>query len=100
MGSPFERIAMDVAGPFPTSSNGNKYVLVVMDYFSKWPEAYPLPNQETKTIADAVVQNWICRYGVPMEVHTDQGRNFEANVLQEICQLLGINKTRTTPLHP
>jgi transposase InsO family protein len=100
VGAPFERIAMDVVGPFPKSDNGNKYVLVVMDYFSKWPEAYPLPNQETRTIADAVVQNWISRYGVPMEVNTDQGRNFESVVFQELCQLLGINKTRTTPLHP
>jgi hypothetical protein len=59
VGAPFERIAMDVAGPFPTSDSGNKYVLVVMDYFSKWPEVYPIPNQETTTIADAVVHNWI-----------------------------------------
>jgi hypothetical protein len=100
VGAPFERIAMDVAGPFPTSDSGNKYVLVVMDYFSKWPEVYPIPNQETTTIADAVVHNWISRFGVPMEVHSDQGRNFESVVFQEMCQMLGINKTRTTPLHP
>ena len=73
---------------------------MLINYLSKWPEAYPLPNQETKTIANAVVQNWICRYEVPMEVHTDQRRNFESVVFEEICQLLGINKTRTTPLHP
>ena len=100
VGAPFERIAMDVAGPFPITDNGNKYVLVVMDYFSKWPEVYPIPNQEAKTIANVIVDNWISRFGVPMELHTDQGRNFESVVFQEVCQILGINKTRTTPLHP
>ena len=51
VGAPFERIAIDVAGPFPTSSSGNRYVLVAMDYFSKWPEIYPIPNQEATTVA-------------------------------------------------
>uniref|UniRef100_W8B595 RNA-directed DNA polymerase n=1 Tax=Ceratitis capitata TaxID=7213 RepID=W8B595_CERCA len=99
-GAPFERVAMDVAGPFPMSKQGNKYVLVVMDYFSKWPEVYPIPNQEAKTVADAFTNNWVTRYGAPIELHSDQGRNFESAVFQEMCQILGIRKTRTTALHP
>ncbi|XP_049308039.1 uncharacterized protein LOC125777350 [Bactrocera dorsalis] len=100
VGSPFERVAMDVAGPFPTSTAGNKYLLVVMDYFSKWPEVYALPNQEAKTVAEAFVENWITRFGVPVELHSDQGRNFESSIFQEVCTLLGIHKTRTTALYP
>ncbi|XP_063215566.1 retrovirus-related Pol polyprotein from transposon 412 isoform X1 [Bacillus rossius redtenbacheri] len=100
VGAPFERIAIDIAGPFPKTKDGNRYILVVMDYFSKWPEAYALPNQEATTIADTLVNNFICRFGVPMELHSDQGRNFESTVFQEVCRLLGINKTRTTALHP
>ncbi|XP_075168511.1 uncharacterized protein LOC142240690 [Haematobia irritans] len=99
-GAPFERIAMDVARPFPVSDSGNRYVLVVMDYFSKWPEVYAIPNQEAKTIVDVVDKNWICRYGVPTEIHSDQGRNFESAIFKEMCDSLGIKKTRTTPLHP
>jgi hypothetical protein len=99
-GAPFERIAMDIAGPFPISASGNRYVLVVMDYFSKWPEVYAIPNQEAKTIADVFVKNWVCRFGVPIELHSDQGRNFESAIFAEMCLTLGINKTRTTPLHP
>jgi len=99
-GAPFERIAMDIAGPFPVSSSGNRYVLVVMDYFSKWPEVYAIPNQEAKTVADVFVKNWVCRFGVPIELHSDQGRNFESAIFGEMCLALGINKTRTTPLHP
>ena len=99
-GGPFERIAMDVAGPFPVSDSGNRYVLVVMDYFSKWPEVYAIPNQEAKTVADAFIANWIARFGVPLELHSDQGRNFESAIFREMCETLGIKKTRTTPLHP
>lgn len=100
VGAPFERIAMDVAGPFPVTDQGNKYILVVMDYFSKWPEAYAIPNQEAETVARVVTDNWISRFGVPLELHSDQGRNFESRVFRKVCELLGIRKTRTTPLHP
>lgn len=100
VGAPFERIAIDVAGPFPTTTSNNKYILVAMDYFSKWPEAYAIPNQEASTVAQVLVDNLVCRFGVPLELHSDQGRNFESRVFQELCHLLGITKTRTTPLHP
>ncbi|UYV61692.1 K02A2.6-like [Cordylochernes scorpioides] len=100
MGAPFERIAIDVAGPFPVTEGGNRYILVAMDYFTKWPEAYAILNQEATTVAKVLMDNLICRFGVPLELHSDQGRNFEAGVFQELCRLLGIRKTRTTPLHP
>ena len=100
VGSPFERIAIDLAGPFPVSKSGNKYILVVIDYFTKWPEVFAIPNQEAVTVANAVVDGWVSRYGVPMELHSDQGRNFDSQLFREMCRVLGIHKTRTTPLHP
>ncbi|UYV74989.1 K02A2.6-like [Cordylochernes scorpioides] len=100
MGAPFERIAIDVIGPFPVTEGGNRYILVAMDYFTKWPEAYAIPNQEATTVAKVLMDNLICRFGVPLELHSDQGRNFEAGVFQELCRLLGTRKTRTAPLHP
>ncbi|POS82770.1 hypothetical protein EPUL_005785, partial [Erysiphe pulchra] len=100
VGAPFERIAIDVAGPFPVTENGNKFILVVMDYFSKWVEAYALPNQEAVTIADVIVKELVSRFGVPNELHSDQGRNFESALFSRMCQTLGIRKTRTTALHP
>ena len=100
VGAPLERVAVDVAGPFPTTNSGNKYLLVTMDYFSKWPEVYPIPNQEATTVAEVLVNEFFCRFGVPLELHSDQGRNFESAVFREVCKLMGIRKTRTTPLHP
>ncbi|GFT29868.1 retrovirus-related Pol polyprotein from transposon 412 [Trichonephila clavipes] len=51
VGAPFERIAFDILGPLPRTASGNKYLLVVMDYFTKWPEVYPIPDQEAPTVA-------------------------------------------------
>ncbi|GFS87899.1 retrovirus-related Pol polyprotein from transposon 412 [Trichonephila clavipes] len=72
VGAPFERIAFDILGPLPRTASGNKYLRVVMDYFTKWPEVYPIPDQEAPTVAEAVVQHWISRYGVPLQLHSDQ----------------------------
>ena len=85
---------------FRSRENGNKYILVICDYFTKWVEAIPIPNQEASTVAESVVTKFICVFGVPLQIHTDQGTNFESKLFQEICRLLGLKKTRTTPLHP
>ncbi len=62
---PGQRIAMDILGPPPMTPAGNRYVLVIGDYFSKWIEAYPIPDQEATTCADKLTQEWICRHGAP-----------------------------------
>ena len=91
---------MDISGPLPTTSRGNQFICVVMDYFTKWPEAYALPNHEAETVADVLVSQFFTRFGVPDELHSDQGREFESRVFQESCELLGLRKTRTTPHRP
>ena len=100
VGAPMERIAIDILGPLPETPRKNKFILVVSDYFTKWTESYPIPNQEAATVAEKLVSEFICRFGVPRELHSDQGTNFESKVFGEICKLLDIQKTRTTPLHP
>ena len=86
--------------PFPKSDNENKYILVVSDYFTRWTEAFPIPNQEALTIARVFVNEYVCRYGVPVQLHTNQGRNFESKLIGEMCKILEIDKTRTSPYHP
>jgi len=66
VGLPFERLAIDIAGPFPETNRGNKYILVAIDYFSKWHEVFAIPNQEASTVADILVKNVFSRFGVPL----------------------------------
>ncbi|KAI2646047.1 Retrovirus-related Pol polyprotein [Labeo rohita] len=100
VGCPMDRVAVDVLGPFPRTPRGNRFVVVAMDYFTKWPEAYAVPNQEAGTVAEVLLEGMFARFGVPTEVHSDQGRNFESQLFSDLCRQLGIRKTRTTPLHP
>jgi len=98
-GAPFERFAMDITGPFLESDRGNQYLLITMN-FTKWPESYNIPNQEAPTVADALVINFFCYFGVPRELHSDQSCNFGSWFMQEVLECLGISETRTTPLYP
>jgi hypothetical protein len=56
-----------------------------MDYFTKQPEAYAIASQEASTVAEALVTNFFCRFGMPWELHSNKGRNFESPLLQEFC---------------
>ena len=91
---------MDLLGPLPRSDSGNCWIMVVGDYCSKWMEAYPLPDAKAETAANKFVSEFVCRFGVPLELHSDQGTNFESAVFAEMCRVLGITKTRTTAYNP
>ena len=99
-GNKFDRVYMDILGELPETDRGNKYILVVTDGFTKWTQALPLPDQKAQTVADALMTHVISLFGVPKQIHTDQGRNFESGLFQELCTLLGIEKSRTTPYRP
>ena len=99
-GMPMERVHLDILGPYPQSHSGNVYILMLVDQFTKWLECYPLPDQNAETIAKAMVEGFIARFGCPLQIHTDQGRNFTGNMFTQVCQLLQIVKTRKTPYHP
>ena len=68
----------------------------MMDQFSKFVEAVALPNQEARTVAKALMDHWIARYGVPRQVLSDRGTNFERKLFRELCILLGTDKVRTS----
>ena len=99
-GVPLERVHLDILGPFPESRQGNRYVLMVVDQFTKWVECLPLPNQSASEVATAFVNEFVSRLGCPLQVHTDQGTNFESELFLAVCSLLRIAKTRTTPYRP
>src|SRR6218665_152883 len=86
--------------PPPRRSQGNVYILTMMDQFTKFVEAVPIANQEATTVAKTFVETVVVRYGVPLQILTDLGRNFEGQVFSEMCRLLEIDKARTTTYHP
>ena len=97
---PFDVISWDIMGPLPLSTKGHKYILVVTDLFSKWVEAFPLAVTDSETLASVLMDEVVCRYGVPRSLHSDQGANLNSQVICALCKRLGINKTRTTAYHP
>ena len=100
VGEPMERWGIDLTGPHPTSAGGHKYILTAIDYFSRWTEAFPIRNQEAATVAKVLVEQVFVRFGVPLQILSDQGPNFESGLFQEVCRLLGIDKVRTSPYQP
>ena len=100
VGAPLDRLATDVLGQLPETPRGNKYVLVVTDHFSKWVEVFAVPDQTAVTCAEKLLNEVIARFGCPLSLHSDQGRNYESNIFKELCRLLGIRKTRTSVRNP
>ena len=95
-----QMVGVDLLGPFPRSHTGNMYLLVAMDYFTKWGEAYPIPNMEAATVANMLTNEMFFRFSPPERIHSDQGRQFESKLFKEVCRILQIKKCRTSPYHP
>ena len=96
-----ERVHLDILGPInPRSKSGATYILVMVDQFTKWVELAALPAQNAELTAKAFLKHFIKNFGCPLEVHTDQGKNFQSDLFTAFCKLLEISKTRTTPYHP
>ena len=99
-GEPMERMAIDVAGEFCESRSGNKWILVCMDYFTKYVTIMPIPNHQAKTLAKHLVKEVFCKIGIPLRLHSDQGTDFLSHLFMEVCQVFQIHKTRTSPWRP
>nr|XP_018672786.1 uncharacterized protein zf(cchc)-26 isoform X2 [Ciona intestinalis] len=97
---PFERVAVDLVGPIqPPSEKGHRYLLTMVDYATRYPEAVPLKNIATEDVAEALVDIF-SRVGVPSEILSDQGTQFMSGCMKEVERLVKVRHLRTTPYSP
>ena len=98
--TPFKRVAVDIVGPIaPPSEAGHRYILTLVDYATRYPEAVPLKKITTEAVAEALLDIY-SRVGIPEEVLTDQGTRFMSECMQEVSRLLSIKVLTSTPYHP
>ena len=96
---PLQMVFADIA-ELPISRRGYRYILVIVDHFSKYVNIYPMKNQTAQTVAKHIFEDYVQEHGVPETLHTDQGRQFESRLVQQLCEKLGIRKSRSSPYHP
>ena len=98
--APLDRISNDFLGPLPLTPRNNHYILLATDHFTKWVEIMAVPDQTAKTCANKLLNEVIARYGCPLTILSDQGAAYGSSIFHELCQLLKIRKTRTSPRNP
>jgi hypothetical protein len=97
---PFQIIHVDITGPLPVTNNGNIYILVAVDRFTRYVEAWPMPDQQTKTVTLTFIRGFVCRHGIPLIVISDRGSPFVSHLAQDLYKELGIKRIKTTAWHP
>ena len=97
---PFDRWGLDFVGPLPLTARGNQYILVGIDYFTKWPIARAVPTANHSVVASFVFEEIICRFGCPKSIQSDQGPQFKNRWIPDLAQHFGINYDFSTVYHP
>ena len=95
----FDSIHVDIVGPLPPSQ-GYTYLFTCVDRYTRWPEAIPMTDATAESCARALLSGWVSRFGVPLTITSDQGRQFESSLWCSLMHLLGTTRHRTTAYHP
>lgn len=102
----FQAIHLDIVGPLPPSQtldgtlSPHRYLVTIIDRATRWMEAIPTSSITARSVADAILTHWIARYGVPLYLVTDRGRQFESELFSELSKVIGFHRLRTTAYHP
>ena len=97
---PFQLIGMDFCGPFRTTPRGNQYVLCITDYYTRWVVAVAVPDCSAQTTAETLFNEYICKYGVPATILSDQGTHFHNQLMKAMSNLVGYDHKYSTTYHP
>ena len=97
---PWHTIGIDIMGPFPITQRQKQFLLVVVDYFTRWVEIFPLRTTTANVIANVITNEVFCRYGMPTFILSDNGPQFIAELFAETCRTLGIRQKFTATYHP
>ena len=100
VGQPFDRLGMDIVGPLPKTKQGNTHIVVATEYLTKWPEARAIPNAKASSVVPFFYEDVICRHGCPKELLTDRGTHFVNEMLDSMCNTLGVKHKLSTAYHP
>ena len=100
VGTVLDRLSIDILGPLIETPRQNRYILVGTCHFTKWVEIFALPDQTASTCARVLLNEVFARYGICSTLHSDQGRNIESGIFQDLCRMLEIKKTRTSARNP
>src|SRR5438034_2526405 len=100
VGEPFERIGIDFVGPLERTKKGNKYILVITDYLTKWPEAKAMKEATAKNVIEFIYQEVICRHGCPRVILSDRGTHFRNELVDGLCEKFEIKHKLSSSYHP
>ena len=92
----YDKIQMDILGPLPISETGNRYLLTIQCVLTKYSDAIPIPNMTAQTIACTFAKHFITQHGCPLVSQTDQGTNFMAEIMKQVCKIFKIQPMTST----
>lgn len=97
---PNETVAIDIWGPLPKTEKGNCFVLTMIDTFTRWPVAIPIPDKSSATIAEVIFKYWICEKSVPLKIISDRAREFISKGMKQLARKHGIKMITTSGYNP
>ena len=99
-GRPWQNVVIDLVRPMPKTQGGNQGTLILSDHFTRWQDAIPLIDATAPTVATALAEWIFCYFGLPEQLHSDLGKQFQSRLMAELCNLWRVDQTHTTPYHP
>ena len=97
---PFDKIAIDLVTDYETSTSGNKHILTIIDHLIGWPEAFPIPDKSADTIVTTLINQYLPGHMCPRFILSDNGMEFQNNLMDQVLQQLGIDRIFSAPYHP